>query len=342
MKHWMLSTLTGVAFTLSAASAIAQEYTMKFAITDAEIEGDHFSHSALRAFRDTLEVESDGRIDVNIFWNGQLGKIENIMNQIASGLVEGQVGADGQVAPFFPDVQVLGIPYLFKTREVAYEVLDGTFGQELADEMAAQSGIRPIAWLENGGFRNFSANVPLTQLEDLEGLKIRTMTNPIHMEIVRSLGASPTPIPWTDLYTSLQTGVVDGQENSFSTFRVPKLEEVQSNIINDGHVYAILTFYVSEKWYQSLPDDLQAAVRAAGEEAQRVNREISRRNEIADREYLEQAGVNIVDISVNEKARFQERTQQPAIDFLVESGVRAELIDQLLEAVEEAEAKLGL
>ncbi|MCB2013069.1 MAG: TRAP transporter substrate-binding protein, partial [Geminicoccaceae bacterium] len=169
--------------------------------------------------------------------------------------------------------------------------------------------------------------------------KIRTMNNPVHMQIVTSLGASPTPIPWTDLYTSLQTGVVDGQENSLSTFRVPKLEEVQKFIILDGHVYSVLMLAISEKWLSTLPDDLRKVVDDAAEHYKELNRVISVENEEADREYLEANGVTIIDPPLSVKADFQAKTQGPVIESL-KGKVDPDLLQGLLDAVAEAEAKL--
>ena len=341
MNNFLKLTATTATAIFLASTAIAQEYTMRISIADAETSADerHYARTPLREFEREVEEMSDGRIDVQIFWGGQLGAIENVLNLVRNGQVQGVIASDGHVSPYFRDVQILGIPYLFIDRQVAYEVLDGPAGQAISDQMAAQSGIRPMPWLENGGYRHYSASVPLRTVEDMEGLKIRTMNNPVHMDIVRSLGASPTPIPWGDLYTSLQTGVVDGQENSLSTFRVPRLEEVQSHIILDGHVYSIIMLAVSEQWLNSLPEDLRNVIEAAATNMREHNRELSLENEVSDRAYLEEAGVSIVDPSLEERARFQQMTQEAALEAL-QGQVDQELLDTLLSAVREAEARL--
>jgi C4-dicarboxylate-binding protein DctP len=329
------------AMALMAHLAVAAEYTMKISIDDAPLPPgvENFYQTGLRNFEPDLEELSGGRIDVQIFWNGQLGKVENVINLVRNGQVEGVIASDGHVAPYYPDIQVLGLPYLFLEREVAYEVFDGEFGSYLADKMADESGLRPMPWLENGGYRHYSSNTPIESVEDMAGMKIRTMNNPLHMQIVELLGASPTPIPWADLYTSLQTGVVEGQENSLSTFRVPKLEEVQKHIILDGHVYSILTLLISEQWLDSLPEDLQDAVAQAAENYKASNRAISQKGEMADRAYLESVGVTIFDPSTEAKAEFQDRTQGPALES-IRGNVDADLLDRLLTAVEAAEANL--
>lgn len=330
--------VAGGAMALAFSTANAAEFLMKMANGPGPLKN-HYSHTAQFAFEKEVEEKSNGRIDVKFFWNFALGKNEKVLNLLRTGSVEGIVTSEGHLAPYFPNVQVLGVPYLFINRKVAWEVLDGPVGQEINERIAKEAGIRVLGWFENGGYRHYSSGKkPLKTVDDLKGMKIRTMTNPVHMEIVRSLGASPTPISWPDLYAALQTGVVEGQENSLATFRIPKLEEVQKHIILDGHVYSLNGFFISEKWFQSLPPDLQEIVTEAGRNATAVNRKVSVANFETDRKYLEGKGVSIVDVSAAEKKRFQDATQKPALDML-RKEVDTELLDKVLNAVKEAEAK---
>lgn len=333
--------LASAAFALCAFAApasAAPQFTMKIAEGPGPLEN-NYGHVPLAEFVKEVEAKSGGRIKVDIHWNFALGKPEAVMNRLRTGQVEAILTSEGHLAPYYPDVQVLGVPYLFATRQIAYEVFDGPFGTKLAQEITAKTGIRVMGWGENGGYRHYSSNKPMKTADDLKGLKLRTMTNPIHMQIVKSLGASPTPISWADLYTSLQTKVVDGQENSLATFRIPKLEEVQKHVILDGHVYSALGWYISDKFYKSLPPDLQKVVTDASASLIRRNREISAAQEAEDRKYLESKGVTVVDVSNAEKQRFQQLTQAPAIEIL-KKEVNAQLLDELMAAVRTAEAKL--
>lgn len=339
MKNQSIKLLKGMTVgavaLMTATSVSAADFTMKFSISDSEIMEEHFTHTPLRAFEKEVEEMSDGRIDVQIFWTGQLGKTDSVVNMVANGLVEAIIGADGFASPYDDNIQVLGIPYLFNDRDAAYEVLDGECGHELSDSLAEKSGIRALVWTENGGYRNYSANTPLTSVEDMQGLKIRTMNNPVHMGIVESLGASPTPIPWQDLYTALQTGVVDGQENSLAIFRIPKLEEVQKYIIMDGHVYSPGALYFSQEWLDTLPADLLQVVQTASENFRDLNRQISRDSEAGDRAFLEAEGVSIYDPTPEQKQQFRDLTQPPAMEFIKDS-VDSEILDCFLSAAEKA------
>ncbi|MCP5266906.1 MAG: TRAP transporter substrate-binding protein [Burkholderiaceae bacterium] len=337
----ILAALAGGVLALGATAYAPSTHAAPFLIKIAEGPGpkpNHYGHTPIQEFAKEIEEKSGGRIKAKIYWNFALGKNEAVLNRLRTGQVECIITSEGHVAPYYPDVQVLGIPYLFANRKVAYEVLDGPVGDKIAEGMAKKAGIRVLRWWENGGYRHYSSNKPLKSVDDLKGLKIRTMTNPVHMQIVRSLGASPTPIAWADLYSSLQTGVVDGQENALATFRIPKLEEVQKHIILDGHVYSVLGFYMSEKFWQSLPADLKKIVSDAVDRATKRNREISFANFESDRKYLESKGVSVVDVSAAEKRRFQEMTQKPALEAL-KKEVDPKLLAELLEAVKAAEKK---
>lgn len=341
MKKLLKSTSVAVLALLLTNAAHAADFVMKIAMTDAETTEDerHYGRTPLREFAKEVEEKSGGRIDVQIYWGGQLGKIENVMNMVRQGQVEAVFASDGQVAPFYPDIQILGVPYLFVNRQVAYEVMDGEAGTTMAEQMAEQSGLRPLGWLENGGYRHYSTNKKVETPEDMAGMKIRTMNNDVHMNIVSALGASPTPIPWADVYTSLQTGVVDGQENSLSTFRVPRFEEVQKYIILDGHVYGILLLVASEKWLASLPEDLRGVIDEATENMVDLNREISLESETLDREYLEEYGVEITEPSIETIKRFQEKTQGPVLEK-VKTNVDPDMLNLFEEKIAEAESKL--
>lgn len=326
---------------LTSTGALAQtEVTMTYASATPVTEN-NFAWTHHEVMAREIEARSGGRIDVQMFPGSQLGGIESLVNQVQDGIIQAADPADGHFASTFPDIQVFGIPYLFVSREVAWRVLDGEFGEMMRDRMAEATGLRPLFWTENGGFRHYTAaGRELRGLDDMAGLKMRTMNHPLHMEIASSLGMSPTPVAWGELYTALQTGVVEGQENAIPTFMIPKLYEVQDNMILDGHVYSINTVVVNEAWYQGLPEDLRAAIDQASAIALTTNRGLSVANEATGRVYLEAQGVNIYDPTAAEKAAFRDAAQPAALEWL-RTQVDPELIDGILEAVAEAEAHFG-
>ncbi|WP_319410911.1 TRAP transporter substrate-binding protein DctP [uncultured Cohaesibacter sp.] len=320
--------------------ANAQDTKMTFGIT-APVEDNGFSYTPFEVLVREIEGRSAGSIDVDFFPGGQLGNVESTINATMDGVMQASSAADGAITSIFPELQVLSIPYIFAGREVAWDVLDGPFGQKLSDLMAEKTGLRPLGWYENGGYRHYSsAKKELKTVEDLAGLKMRTMSHPMHMQIAKSLGMSPTPVPWGELYISLQSGVVDGQENAIPTFLVPKLEEVQKNMILDGHVYATTTVVVNEGWYQSLSEEQRAILKQATDIAVGTSRGLSVSGELIGRTYLEKSGVKVNDVSATEKAKFRDKAQGPAIEWL-RGQIDGALIDDLLAEVAKSEAKFG-
>lgn len=333
----------GIALGVAAAlprTARAAEFTMRFGSASPEMDN-NFSWTPLAVLAREIEARSGGRIAVQMFPNQQLGGIESMVNQVRDGIIQACDPADGHFASLWPDIQVLGIPYLFQSREVAWRVLDGPFGTELRARMAREIGLRPLFWSENGGFRHYTNNVRAVRSpKDMAGLKMRTMNHPMHMEIARSLGMSPTPIAWGELYTALQTGVVQGQENAIPTFMVPRLYEVQKHMVLDGHVYSVNTVTVNEAWYQKLPPELRRAIDQAAEVALVTNRGLSVSNEMAGRKYLQSKGVQIHDPSPSEKAAFRQAAQGPAVAWL-RTQIKPELIDRMLAETDKVERELG-
>lgn len=326
--------------TFAALPAAAAEFTMRFGTAGPEIEN-NYSWTHIEVLKREIEARSGGRIEVQMFPGAQLGGIESMVNQVKDGIIQACDPADGHFASTFPDIQAFGVPYLFVSREVAWRVLDGPVGDEMRERMAKEIGIRPLFWSENGGFRHYtSASKPIRSVADMSGIKMRTMNHPLHMEIAKSLGMSPTPIAWGELYTALQTGVVQGQENAIPTFMVPKLYEVQKHMILDGHVYSLNTVAVNEEWYQSLPADLQAVIKQASEIALVTNRGMSIANEISGRRFLESEGVTIYDPTAAQKAEFRKLAQGPAIDWL-KTQLDPKVLDKVTAAVAEAEAYYG-
>ena len=326
-----------------AVPSFAADYIMKVGTEDPAGNWKHHGGAMVETFIREVETNSNGRIKVEYYPNRQLGNGESMLTQTRRGILQVSLQNDGVVGSIYQPLQVLSIPYLFADRTVAWTVLDGPVGKELANDMAKKTGLRVFKWAESGGFRHFSNNQKeIHSPADMEGLKIRTMNVPLHMQIVKDLGASPTPISWSELYTSLQTGVVDGQENSVSTFLIPKLEEVQKYMVLDGHVYATLVLVFNERWFNSLPGDLQAVVRNAVDVATVVDRGVSVVGEFLALEKLKECGVQVYKPTIAEKNAFREATQGSAIEYLRDnSNIGPKWVDEVLKAVSKVEKKLG-
>lgn len=337
VKTVVLAVLLGLIF---SGVAFAATYTLKLAHSNPERDYSHL-HSPLVVFKNEVERRTGGNVTVTLYPNGTLGSQKAMLEQLQRGLIQGVSISEGGVVPFYPDLAVLSIPYLFRENDVAYEVLDGPFGQFLIEDMTKKTGLRPLAWGEDAGFRHFtSSKRPIKEPADLQGMKIRTMPVPAHIEMVKALGGIPTPVSWSELYTALQTTVADGQENPIGNIRVARLDEVQKHLVLDGHLYSVVAIFINNKWLQSLPAEYRQAIMMAGRIAAQSTRYLSRVNENIDLEYLKGKGMSVYAPTATEKDAFKQATQAPVIEFLKKS-LNPEIVDRIMQETKAAEVKLG-
>ncbi len=323
-----------------AAGLFAQQpIVFKMAFTDppymqiGELQVMHHSVAGMVAFKAALENFSQGRIVVENYYHGRLGDANENLRQIIAGTLQGATPADGAVAPFYKGIQLFSVPYLFNNPLEAYALWDGPIGKEIFEDMAKTSGLRVLGIFDNGGFRSFSNSKRVVRTAaDMKGLKMRTMTIPVHMEMVKALGASATPIAWLELYNALQTGVVDGQENSAATMLTVSLQEVQKYYTLDEHLLGSAMFVTSEKWLRSLPADLQDAIIKAGKIAEIASRGASRANDSLALAEIQKRGLQVYYPTPAEKKTFRDAAQQPVIEWL-RKNVDAVRIDKVLQAV---------
>ncbi|MFA5852704.1 MAG: TRAP transporter substrate-binding protein DctP, partial [Spirochaetales bacterium] len=195
MKNWKMTLVVAVLLLSTASGLFAQQpIVFKLAFTDppflkiGDLQVMHHSYAGMVAFKGALEKLSSGRIVVENYPYGRLGDANENMQQIFSGTLQGATPADGAVAPFYKDIQVFSIPYAFDSALDAYKLWDGPVGKAFFDDMAKTSGLRVLAIYDNGGFRSFSNNKKVIKTAaDMKGLKLRTMTIPVHMEMVKAL-----------------------------------------------------------------------------------------------------------------------------------------------------------
>lgn len=303
-----------------------------------------YNYAPHEVFKQIVEGESHGRLIVEIYPSNQLGGAKTLSVSVRKGIVEGLCPSTGKLEPHFSKVNLLYLPFLFKSEDVAWKVLDGPFGQEWGEALRKETGLRLLAFLENGGFTNFvTTGTPIHSPADMKGMKIRTEDVATMMEMVRALGASPVAIDWPEMYTSLQTGVVDGFEENPVVLVDFNLHEVTNYMVMDRHMYASLAFVVNDKWFTGLDPDLQAIVLRAAKVAQMINRSICRRKENLAVRALKKEGFEFYYPTDEEYNQFRELAQQEAIEYVLGlEGVTKEWVDKLFDAIEEAEIELGL
>jgi tripartite ATP-independent transporter DctP family solute receptor len=311
--------------------ALQDPPTMK--IGDATV----FQHcyATMLAFKSALERYSGDRFKVELYTHGRLGDGKSTIEQVLSGNIGAAVPGDATLSPFYKNLQVLMAPYVFEDMLQLYKVVDGPFGKKLFNDMAAKSGLRVLACYENGGFRSFSNNKRVVRVpSDMKGLKIRVPEGQILMEIVKATGASATPVSWLEVYSALQTGVADGQENSALVTLSASLQEVQKYYILNKHVLGTTYLIVSERFLKSLSPALQLAFKKAGMEAAIAGRGAVRAYESLALEKLKKSGVKVY-IPTAAEMKLWQKTGKSAIMWL-RKNTDSKLVDELLSAAKKA------
>ncbi len=245
------------------ASAVAQT-TMRISVAVAQN-----SHQgvAVETFAKEVEKRTAGRYKIQPFYAGALGGERESIEAVQLGVFELTSTSTGPVPNFVPETKIFDIPFLFRDKAHARAVLDGPIGQEMLAKFDAK-GFKALAWGENG-LRHMTNNKrPVNSPEDLKGLKIRTMENPVHIAAYRGFGINTTPMAFTELFTALQQGTVDGQENPLSIIMTAKFDQVQKHLTLTGHVYAPAVFLMNRAAFEKLgAADKQAFIEAAKEGA---------------------------------------------------------------------------
>lgn len=317
------------------ATALDAQTTVRFGHVDSE--GDLLDNpywAFTEVFSTIVHTGTEGRYVIEVFPDGQLGDLESLLEQNIRGSLQIVGGLNaGHVAAYAPNAQVLELPFVFPSTEVAREVLAGEFGQSLADHVAEVSGVRIMSYLP-AAFRNFSNNVrPIRTPEDMRGLNIRTQQIPLHVAMVEALGASPTPIAWAELYSALQTGVVDGQENAPYTMLLANLQEVQRYYTLNNHLINMPMITINEDFYQGLSDEDRAVFDLAARQASFAMMGIITAKESQDLRVIANAGVEIYQPTPEEFQQFVDTARGPVAEVLA-AEIGNEWIDALFEAVE--------
>jgi len=299
-----------------------------------------------QVFKSMVESGTNNEIIVEIYPNGVLGNERETMEQVQSGVTHSYIASGGGMAIFYPLFSIVDIPFSISNYSVAYEVYDGDFGQELALDIEDKTGFKVLAFGESGGFFQLTNSKRTIQSpDDMKGLKIRTMTIPMHQNFMRSLGASATPIAWAEVYTSLQTGVVDGQHNPAPIIKIGKLEEVQDYLSLTNHMYTPYVWVINSEWFESLTDHQKSIIEEAARVGNVAGRGVNRLIETSDAgvPYLA-TQMEVYTPTAEELQQFKDVTIPAAMEF-IEEEYKEEgktLAEKYLNAIKEAQEKLGL
>jgi len=249
-------------------------------------------HIAAVKFQELVSERTEGVVTVEIYPNASLGDERTLLEGMQIGTVDMGVITNGPVANFVEEMAVFELPFLFSSPEEAYAVLDGPIGQELLDKLS-EVNLKGLAYAERG-FRNLTnSERPVSHPDDIDGLRVRVMENPVYVDTFRELGANAVPMAWTEALTAMQQGTIDGQENPVNVVHSFKLNETQDYMTMSRHTYAPAIFVMGMPVWNRLPEAAQGVIKQAAQEAAEHERSVNAEMESKQLAELRASGMEI-------------------------------------------------
>lgn len=296
---------------------------------------EHSSSLAMAKFEEELERLSNGEIDVNIFPAQQLGGAAENVQAVKIGAIELMWVGTAYLTRTVPELEIVGLPFQFPDRETAFAIVDGPVGEALDEKLAAE-GMTSMGYMELG-FRQLTNNArPIEAIGDIEGLKIRLQPNETHLATFRALGANPVAMDVKELYSALEQGVIDGQENPFAIINVAGYAEVQKYVSNTGHFFDFISVVANKNWFDGLDADKQSMVQEAMDTAVAFQRELAAQQDSEGLALLEEKGMTFTEVSPELAAALRESTSSVATE------TKARLDPVLVEMLDAETSKLGM
>ncbi|AXI43341.1 TRAP transporter substrate-binding protein DctP [Sulfitobacter sp. SK011] len=343
LKNTIKSLTLAAMLSGAAVSAMAADYKIRATANSNENDEDY---DGLVVFKNYVEAASNGAIEVELFIGTQLcSNGAECLQGVADGTVDVYISTSGGASGIFPYVQVLDLPYLMADDRIAESVLSGDFTRKMRAMALEDSdnSIRLMTIGNTGGWRNF-ANTKRRVAEpaDMAGLKIRTVVADLPQELVKALGASPTPIPWPELFTSFQTGVVEGSKNGITDIMGMKFPDAGLQYVTlDGHAYMGALWWMNNEKFMGMPEDMRQVVNDGFYALQQATFASPKRKSIAAYEEFVAGGGDLYVPTPEQKAAFKEAAS-PVYDWFKSNvGRGEEVFTALTEAVAAAEADVS-
>jgi len=283
---------------------------------------DHSWNAGAEKFKELVSAKSNGQIKVEIFPSAQLGDEVSIIENMKTGTIQMAVCSTAKSVNFVPELGLVDLPFLFKDWDHVHKVLDGEIGKELDKKMLAATGLRSLGWWDQGFRHVLTVKKPVKTMADFAGLKLRTPDSETYTKTFLSIGASPTPMAFSELYSGLETGVVDGFEGSFETTYSSNLHEVCKYITITNHIYSGAQFLIQDKFLQKLSPEMQKAIQEAAIEAKEYERKIVMERDDKNKQKLLDAGITIDETLIkNESNQLRESVTEYVAQYSKKAGI---------------------
>jgi TRAP-type transport system periplasmic protein len=303
MKRLFVKSLLAVAAVAAFGVASAQERTIKFGVAGPET---HPAAAGMKKFAEAVAAKSGGKMKVNLFFNSSLGTDQAVVSAIKGGTVEMAVMNSGILASEAKELAIFDFPFLFANEKESDAIVDGPLGKKLHAKLE-EKGIIGLSYWELGYRQMTNSKRPLNKVEDIDGLKLRVIPNPINVDWVKALGANPTPMPFAEVYGGLEQKAIDGQENPIAVIAANKFWEVQKHIALTNHQYNPQSVIFSKKVWDSLTPAEKKILDDSADEAAKGQREANRAAVSANLELLKKNGMAVTTFGPEEVSKLREK-----------------------------------
>jgi len=328
MKRLFIKTVLASVALAAFGMAQAQDKTIKFATQNPK---GHPIVMGMEKFKEIVEAKSGGKIKVNLFPGGTLGSDQANVSALQGGTLEMVSLNSGILASQVKEFAIYDFPFMFTSSKEADTVMDGAFGQKLHARLQ-DKGMVGLAYYELG-FRNITnSKRPITKIEDVAGLKLRVIPNPINVDWVKALDANPTPLPFPEVYAALEQKAIDGQENPLTVINANKLYEVQKHVVLSNHQYNPQSVLISKKFWDGLNADQKKIVGDAAKESAKYQREQARSQVATALDNLKKNGMQVTEFTAAEVAKLRDKMRPVTAKYAVSVGQ---------ETVQELQAELA-
>jgi TRAP-type transport system periplasmic protein len=333
MKRIFLKTLIASVALAAAGVSLAQDKTIKFATQNPK---GHPIVLGMEKFKDIVESKSGGKIKVNLFPGGTLGSDQANVSAMQGGTLEMVSMNSGILASQVKEFAIFDFPFMFPNEAIADAVVDGPFGQKMHARLQ-DKGLVGLGYYELGFRQITNSKRPVNKVEDLEGLKLRVIPNPINVDWVRALGANPTPLPFPEVYSALEQKAIDGQENPLTVINANKFFEVQKHVVISNHQYNPQSVLVSKKFWDGLSADQKKIISDAVAASSKHQREQARGLVASALDNMKKNGMQVTQFSDAELGKLRDKLRPVTAKYGVTVG--QDLVKELQGEIEKAASK---
>ena len=318
--------------TIALAGALVASASAETLRVAGNFPKNHSSSMAMERFKEAVEKRTDGEVTVNLFPAMQLGGAGENVTQVRSGSIFATWVGAAYMSRIVPEIEAISLPFVFDGRETAFRVIDGEIGEILEDRLSAK-GFATLGWMELGARHVTNSVRALDSIEDFKGLKIRMQPNETHIASFKAIGANPQPMDIKELYSALQQGVMDGQENPYPIILTNNFDEVQTHLSDTSHFFDFILVAANKDRLQGLSKPNREAVRAAMKDAVQWQREKAAQE---SKEALAELKKSMTFTPIPDKTRSKLRERTSDVVENVKERAGAELVEQVIQQATES------